>query len=782
MEEHTWFFGGGNENAQPGIRFDFATNQPYPFNEVRNPINLIENNIIISNPSNGEIRFYSDGKTIIDASHIAMPNGNELNGSNSSMYGTAVVLDPSRCNGYYVISVQGEDDAIPRKIFYSAVDMNSPGNGTLNDPLGDVDSSIKNIDITPAGVDCTEGIFSVSKSGATKDSWLFFGDRRNSILYLYQVTSSGIIFFNQFDLKSMMPSLPSEELFSIKMDFSPLSETRGILVVAPSRNIDNPTYPIGSFIFNNETGEIESNSYQLIDAETYWTYGTSFSSDGTKLYTSDYIGKTLKQFDFTTGILTTIATSPHIGRTGGLETGPDGRIYWSNTFGVQSEPEVSNLSVVNFPNLPRDNCDLVFNQWSIDAVVNPQRIGVLPTFGVFPDPPSVQSIMADKCSLGNGSAEIDPGESLPPLEYRWDNGETTATATNLDAGLHQISITDGLGCTEILEIFIEEENETLTPVIAGDLIICEEGKETTLLTGENGFDSYLWSNGEISPSTQITQPGTYTLSVTKGLSCSGETSVEVLERVLEVNIIGDSILCLGNYDSLILELDNSFEEYLWSNQSTESTISVNQSGEYAVSVISSEGCIAGDSISIFATMAPQISDIPEFIEVEYAETVELNPTIISEGAVLIEWTPSDNLSCDSCQFPTFLGSLENQNYQIHVADNFGCQDSSSVFITIVFDKSVFAPNAFSPNGDGSNDKFTLYGTSALKEIKSLQIFDRWGELIFNNENFPSNNENYGWSGDFKGEKLQPSVFIWQAEIEFHDGSTVTFNGDILLTL
>ena len=55
LDKNTWFFGGAIENTRPGIQFDFTTNQPSQYNEVRYPLDLSENNVIISNSSTGEV-------------------------------------------------------------------------------------------------------------------------------------------------------------------------------------------------------------------------------------------------------------------------------------------------------------------------------------------------------------------------------------------------------------------------------------------------------------------------------------------------------------------------------------------------------------------------------------------------------------------------------------------------------------------------------------------------------------------------------------------------------
>jgi len=91
------------------------------------------------------------------------------------------------------------------------------------------------------------------------------------------------------------------------------------------------------------------------------------------------------------------------------------------------------------------------------------------------------------------------------------------------------------------------------------------------------------------------------------------------------------------------------------------------------------------------------------------------------------------------------------------------------------------PNAFSPNGDGANDVFQIFAKpGTVKKIKSFLVFSRWGETVYQYFNFQPNNQDYGWDGMYRGQQMKPAVFAWFAEIEFTDGKTEVFEGDVTL--
>lgn len=110
-----------------------------------------------------------------------------------------------------------------------------------------------------------------------------------------------------------------------------------------------------------------------------------------------------------------------------------------------------------------------------------------------------------------------------------------------------------------------------------------------------------------------------------------------------------------------------------------------------------------------------------------------------------------------------------------------CRDTFRLDDAINADEcGVFIPNVFSPNGDGKNDYFTLYGGpfSATK-IRMMRIYTRWGEVIFERENFDMDNIS-GWDGKIKGEQPIPGVYVYWIEIEQLGGQTKTYKGDVTL--
>jgi gliding motility-associated-like protein len=95
----------------------------------------------------------------------------------------------------------------------------------------------------------------------------------------------------------------------------------------------------------------------------------------------------------------------------------------------------------------------------------------------------------------------------------------------------------------------------------------------------------------------------------------------------------------------------------------------------------------------------------------------------------------------------------------YVTNTFGCKDTAVRYITVHPDIMVYIPNAFTPDGNGHNDVFLPVITGSEITYYNLQIFNRWGEMIFR-----SNDESIGWDGSVNGIETQDGAYTWLLEM------------------
>jgi gliding motility-associated-like protein len=113
-----------------------------------------------------------------------------------------------------------------------------------------------------------------------------------------------------------------------------------------------------------------------------------------------------------------------------------------------------------------------------------------------------------------------------------------------------------------------------------------------------------------------------------------------------------------------------------------------------------------------------------------------------------------------------------------MTNSLGCEVSDSVFVRVLRDYVVFAPNIIMANGNTPNDLFYISGNQDISRGKKLLIFDRWGNNIFQSSDFELNNPQGGWDGTFEGTPVEQGVYTWVATIRFINGTERVFAGDL----
>jgi gliding motility-associated-like protein len=112
-------------------------------------------------------------------------------------------------------------------------------------------------------------------------------------------------------------------------------------------------------------------------------------------------------------------------------------------------------------------------------------------------------------------------------------------------------------------------------------------------------------------------------------------------------------------------------------------------------------------------------------------------------------------------------------YEIETIGKNGCKSKDDVCITITKDYNIYIPNVFTPNYDGLNDVFLVYGTGII-EIE-MNIFDRWGEKLY-----VSDDQLKGWDGTFKGEECKQDAYTYLIHYKTLDGKKHTKSGHVTL--
>ena len=116
----------------------------------------------------------------------------------------------------------------------------------------------------------------------------------------------------------------------------------------------------------------------------------------------------------------------------------------------------------------------------------------------------------------------------------------------------------------------------------------------------------------------------------------------------------------------------------------------------------------------------------------------------------------------------------------------GAGNRSELWVPVELDPSELvlnldaSPRLFSPNGDGVNDSFTVYGASDIERVESLQIFDRWGGLLYAVSDFLPGDGAPAWDGRIRNRNAPVGTYLYQVKVHFRDGSSQVRSGEVVL--
>ncbi|MEJ7627523.1 MAG: gliding motility-associated C-terminal domain-containing protein [Ferruginibacter sp.] len=319
----------------------------------------------------------------------------------------------------------------------------------------------------------------------------------------------------------------------------------------------------------------------------------------------------------------------------------------------------------------------------------------------------------------------------------------------------------------------------LPTFIAGDMYIahtpfdfstvsnCTSFNVAYNLNKTSGVDSVKWDFGDGTQSTILSPTHTYaaggnyvvTLTIYKN-DCTGS---EIISHPLffggtssNIFLPGDTSFCsLKNY---ILSANVSAQSYLWNTGATSNSIDISTPGIYWLDVVRN-GCVGRDSITISLLQ-------PVSLNLGNDTTVCVNKPITLDAGVAgtYIWNTGAVTKTINITRPGF--------YKLKVTNTAGCTASDSLAVTWG-DCEIFIPSAFTPNGDGINDGFSM-SNGINTQYFTMNIYNRYGQVVFSSDD-PLNK----WDGRFKGKELPQGLYPWVVVYK-KNGSTQTEKGTVML--
>lgn len=437
----------------------------------------------------------------------------------------------------------------------------------------------------------------------------------------------------------------------------------------------------------------------------------------------------------------------------------------------------------------------VFAGWSGDAAgtTNPLTLNLTTDqaiTAIFSEPLAAPSVIPDgRC--GPGALTLQASGAIGAQYYVWytdptggtpipnENGATFTTPDLTTTTSYYVAVASFGGEGPRSEVQASIFTAPSQPVITVNGVLnCPDPNSPTTLQAPAGFSSYLWSDGQTTQQIDVAAAGTYSVQVTDANGCVSAASADVV--VTEINCIlpgaptvtGDARCGPG---TLTLQASGAStgENYIWYTEptggnpipgetsATYTTPSLTATTSYFVAISSAAG--EGPRTEVVATILPEPAQPEVTVQGELNCPDENNPTILQAPPGFAGYIWSD------AQTTAQVEVVAAGTYAVQVVDENGCISvaSAEVVITEIGCHEVVVYNAISPgNGDNLNEQLIIANVDRLADAREnkLRIFNRWGDVVFEADNYDNVNNTFrGLSNS--GKELPSGTYFYILEFK-----------------
>ena len=291
----------------------------------------------------------------------------------------------------------------------------------------------------------------------------------------------------------------------------------------------------------------------------------------------------------------------------------------------------------------------------------------------------------------------------------------------------------------------------------------------TLTLNASSGSSYLWSNNAITQSIKVTNSGKYAVVVRNQFGCGTlsdtvnvvfnpiPTKIFILDNNKSDFCSGDSIQLKASYSKNISWYkDNQLYKTL------DSIVYIKEGGKYYfVCKIDANKSLYSDTHTYVKRPLPQ----PDFTSVELKKSNSYALIQFTATKTQADYSYTWNLNgkeVATIYNPAFtFNETSNNQIQLTIKDQYHCQNSILKNVPVALTTELFIPTAFTPNGDGLNDKIKMMGISPTTKL-NLLIFNEWGHLVFSTTSATDT-----WDGTYKGDPANAGNYSYLLDIELN---------------
>lgn len=365
--------------------------------------------------------------------------------------------------------------------------------------------------------------------------------------------------------------------------------------------------------------------------------------------------------------------------------------------------------------------------------------------------------------------------------YSWDasnQADAKDTLLNLAAGNYQLTVTNTNGCKGSNSFLLKEPPSILINQFkkGNSCFGYAEGEAEMSVTGGNPGYHILWSDGNTSFKRVKMKGGTFNISITDARNCLKVDEVTIFQpekTVLDFDI--DSISCFRKSDGILSfaafggkgPFVYSLDKITWQTGNRLSNLG---SGKYTLYLKDANSCLTDTSFTIAEPHFFNIDLGQEIIKANYNQKITLIPLLFNgQAPIKYQWSLPDStaLSCLRCKDAVFTAN-RTMEINLSATDRNGCVAKDGVKILVSQQRNIAIPTAFSPNNDAQNDILIIHGPENVK-ILQFKMYDRLGNVVYQDANFYTNETSRGWNGTFRQMEVPAGNYEWFCTVEYSDG-------------
>lgn len=391
----------------------------------------------------------------------------------------------------------------------------------------------------------------------------------------------------------------------------------------------------------------------------------------------------------------------------------------------------------------------------------------------------------------NGIIDLSGSGGTAPYEYSFQGGafQPSAVFTGLSAGTYQMIIRDANGCTDTLPVTLAEPLELLATVASQSDESCTgfaDGQVDISVGG--GASPYLLSvdNGPTQSGTTFgnLSAGAHTVNITDGNGCTTSLSVTIGAGTAPIaGFVPDYVPCARPIEVSFTNQSQGAVTYFWTfgdgndSSATDPIHTYATTGTYDVTLVATDanGCVDTATQQLVFADFPVAAfgsnpALPAIVDVD----AEIQFSNQSLNAVSWLWEFGDG-SSSGLENPVHAWAEPGEYcVTLWAFSAEGCVDSIVQCPIRVIETNLFVPTAFTPNGDGLNDVFEIV-TTAIFDDYQLQVFSRWGELIFQSREVQD-----FWTGEYHGKMASEGTYVYRIIATTATGRKIDKSGSVML--